>query len=158
MVGRHLLLGFRSGHIGAEYMLLRGRMTPFSSMESTISCTGSYDAIGILYWRTNVGGAFGFVGMHTVWMLVSPQSRESFAKESLCLCLCSTPWQSKGEGPCCLCSVQIVVCYCIIDQWLVRCLWLDTATRSSLMTGRAEAQGLVSKSLGAWSLLEVWSD
>ncbi len=36
-------------------------MTPFSSMESTISCTGSYDAIGILYSRTNVGGAFGFV-------------------------------------------------------------------------------------------------
>ncbi len=33
---------------------------PFSCMESTISCTGSYDANGILYWRTNVGGAFGF--------------------------------------------------------------------------------------------------
>ncbi len=48
MVGRHLPFGFRTGHIGAEYVLLQGRMTPFSSMESTISCTGSYDAIGIL--------------------------------------------------------------------------------------------------------------
>ncbi len=55
-------------------------------MESTISCTGSYDAIGILYCHTNVGGAFGFVRMRTVWMLVSPQSRESFAKEFLYLC------------------------------------------------------------------------
>ncbi len=95
MVGCHLPLGFRTGHIGAEYVLLQGRMTPFSSMESTISCTGSYDAIGILYCRTNVGGAFGFVGMRTVWMLVSPQSRESFAKESLCLCRTSlSPWRS----------------------------------------------------------------
>ncbi len=45
-----------------------------------------YDAIGILYCRTNVGGAFGFVGMRTVWMLVRPQSREYFLKESLYLC------------------------------------------------------------------------
>ncbi len=38
---------------------------------------------------------FGFVGMCTVWMLVSPQSRESFAKESLYLCRSSlSPWRS----------------------------------------------------------------
>ncbi len=56
---------------------------------------GSYDAIGILYCRTNVGGAFGFVGMRTVWMFVSPQSRESFANESLYLCRTSlSPWRS----------------------------------------------------------------
>ncbi len=29
MVGRHLPFGFRTGHIGAEYVLLQGRMTPF---------------------------------------------------------------------------------------------------------------------------------
>ncbi len=86
MVGRHLLL---------QYVLLQGRMTPFYSLESTISCTGSYDANGILYWHTNVGGTFGFVGMGTVWMLVRPQSRESFAKESLYLCRTSlSPWWS----------------------------------------------------------------
>ncbi len=27
--GRHLPFGFRTGHIGAEYVLLQGRMTPF---------------------------------------------------------------------------------------------------------------------------------
>ncbi len=85
MVGHHLLLGFWTGHIGAKYVLLQGQMTPFSSMESTVSCTGSYDAIGILHCRTNVGGTFGFVGMRTVWMLVSLQYRESFVKESLYL-------------------------------------------------------------------------
>ncbi len=52
MVGRHLLLGFRTGHIGAEYMLLQGRMTPFSSMESTISCTGSYDGMVTETWMS----------------------------------------------------------------------------------------------------------
>ncbi len=83
MVGRHLPLGFRTGYIGAEYVVLQARMTPFSSMESTNYYTASYDAIGILNWCTNVSGTFGFVGMHTVWMLVRPQSRESFAKESL---------------------------------------------------------------------------
>ncbi len=94
-MGRHLPLGFRTGHIGAEYVLLQGRMTPFFSMESTISCTGSYDAIGILYCRTKVGGAFGFVGMRTVWMFVNPQSRESLAKESLYFCRTSlSPWRS----------------------------------------------------------------
>ncbi len=30
MVGYYLPLGFRTGHIGAEYVLLQGRMTPFS--------------------------------------------------------------------------------------------------------------------------------
>ncbi len=61
MVGCYLPLGFRTGHIGAEYVLLQGRMTPFFSMELAIYCTGSYDAIGIMYCRTNVGGVFGFV-------------------------------------------------------------------------------------------------
>ncbi len=84
--GRHLSLGCRTGHIGTVYVLLQGRMTPFSSMESTIYCTSSYDAIGILYCCTNVGGAFGFVGMRTVWMLVRPQSTESFAN-----CTCAEP-------------------------------------------------------------------
>ncbi len=31
--------------------------------QSTIYCTGSYDTIGILYCRTNVGSVFGFVWM-----------------------------------------------------------------------------------------------
>ncbi len=47
-------------------MLLQGQMTPFSSMESTISCTGSYNAIGILYYRTKVGGTFGCRDAHRV--------------------------------------------------------------------------------------------
>ncbi len=84
-MGRHLPLGFRTGHIGAEYVLLQGPDDPLFQHGVNNSCTGSYDAIGILYCRTKVGGAFGFVGMRTVWMFVNPQSRESFGERVLVL-------------------------------------------------------------------------
>ncbi len=99
------------GHRGGQGLSRTLRRRPvWTGSQDRIYCTGSYDAIEILHCLINVGGAFGFVGMHTMWMLVRPQSRESFVKESLYLCrTCLSPWRSTcGWNPPHSLSVEFV--------------------------------------------------
>ncbi len=75
-----------------KLLLLQGRMTPFSSRQFLAlahmilleSCTTAH--MWVVY--------LGLLGC-VCWMLVKPQSRESFAKVSLYLCRSSlNPWRS----------------------------------------------------------------